>query len=50
MVIERYSHVMHIVSNVEAQLKPGVSAMDVLKATFRQELLAAQPKCVRWKS
>jgi anthranilate synthase component I len=34
MVIERYSHVMHIVSNVEAQLKAGLSAMDVLKATF----------------
>ncbi len=34
MVIERYSHVMHIVSNVDAKLKPGLSAMDVLKATF----------------
>jgi anthranilate synthase component 1 len=34
MVIERYSHVMHIVSNVDAQLKAGLSAMDVLKATF----------------
>ncbi len=34
MVIERYSHVMHIVSNVEAELKPGLNAMDVLKATF----------------
>jgi anthranilate synthase component 1 len=34
MVIERYSHVMHIVSNVEAKLKEGLSAMDVLKATF----------------
>ncbi|MBI5437652.1 MAG: anthranilate synthase component I [Nitrosomonadales bacterium] len=34
MIIERYSHVMHIVSNVEATLKPGLSAMDVLKATF----------------
>ncbi|MFA7300604.1 MAG: chorismate-binding protein, partial [Sideroxydans sp.] len=34
MVIERYSHVMHIVSNVEAKLKQGLSAMDVLKATF----------------
>ncbi len=34
MVIERYSHVMHIVSNVEATLKQGLSAMDVLKATF----------------
>jgi anthranilate synthase component 1 len=34
MIIERYSHVMHIVSNVEAKLKAGFSAMDVLKATF----------------
>ncbi|MBI3479828.1 MAG: anthranilate synthase component I [Nitrosomonadales bacterium] len=34
MIIERYSHVMHIVSNVEAQLKPGLDAMDVLRATF----------------
>ena len=34
MVIERYSHVMHIVSNVEAKLKQGLDAMDVLKATF----------------
>ncbi len=34
MVIERYSHVMHIVSNVEAKLQKGLSAMDVLKATF----------------
>ncbi|MBI5006425.1 MAG: anthranilate synthase component I [Nitrosomonadales bacterium] len=34
MVIERYSHVMHIVSNVEARLKPGLDAIDVLKATF----------------
>jgi anthranilate synthase component 1 len=34
MVIERYSHVMHIVSNVEATLKPGLAAIDVLKATF----------------
>ncbi len=34
MIIERYSHVMHIVSNVEATLKPGHNAIDVLKATF----------------
>ncbi|MDH4216233.1 MAG: chorismate-binding protein, partial [Gallionella sp.] len=34
MIIERYSHVMHIVSNVEATLKPGYNAIDVLKATF----------------
>ncbi len=34
MIIERYSHVMHIVSNVDARLKEGLAAMDVLKATF----------------
>jgi anthranilate synthase component 1 len=34
MVIERYSHVMHIVSNVDAKLKAGLTAMDVLRATF----------------
>ncbi len=34
MIIERYSHVMHIVSNVDAKLKHDLSAMDVLKATF----------------
>ena len=34
MVVERYSHVMHIVSNVEAKLKQGLGAMDVLRATF----------------
>jgi anthranilate synthase component 1 len=34
MVIENYSHVMHIVSNVEGTLSPGLDAIDVLKATF----------------
>ncbi|PVZ65396.1 anthranilate synthase component I [Pelagibaculum spongiae] len=34
MVVERYSHVMHIVSNVTGKLKPEMSSMDVLKATF----------------
>jgi anthranilate synthase component 1 len=34
MIIERYSHVMHIVSNVDAKLKAGLSSMDVLRATF----------------
>ena len=33
-VVERYSHVMHIVSNVEALLKDGMSNLDVLRATF----------------
>jgi len=34
MVIEKYSHVMHVVSNVEGTLKPGLDAIEVLKATF----------------
>ncbi|HRD92238.1 MAG TPA: anthranilate synthase component I [Accumulibacter sp.] len=34
MIVERYSHVMHIVSNVEAKLRPDLTALDVLKATF----------------
>jgi anthranilate synthase component 1 len=33
--VERYSHVMHIVSNVEGVLNDGMTSMDVLKATFR---------------
>lgn len=44
MVIERYSHVMHIVSNVEGKLRPGVSAMDVLRATFPAGTLSGAPK------
>lgn len=42
--IERYSHVMHIVSNVEGRLKEGLSAMDVLKATFPAGTLSGAPK------
>lgn len=44
MVIERYSHVMHIVSNVEGTLKPGMSNMDVLAATFPAGTLSGAPK------
>ncbi|MCC6067935.1 anthranilate synthase component I [Ferrovum sp. PN-J185] len=44
MVIERYSHVMHIVSNVEGKLKSGFKAMDVLKATFPAGTLSGAPK------
>ncbi|HEX5463409.1 MAG TPA: anthranilate synthase component I [Burkholderiales bacterium] len=44
MVIERYSHVMHIVSNVEAQLRPGMSNLDVLRATFPAGTLTGAPK------
>jgi anthranilate synthase component 1 len=44
MMIERYSHVMHIVSNVEGRLKPGMSAIDVLKATFPAGTVSGAPK------
>ena len=44
MVIERYSHVMHIVSNVEGYLKPNMSTMDVLRATFPAGTLSGAPK------
>lgn len=44
MVIERYSHVMHIVSNVEGKLKPGLDAIDVLKATFPAGTVSGAPK------
>ncbi len=44
MIVERYSHVMHIVSNVEAKLKPGLSAMDVLRATFPAGTVSGAPK------
>jgi anthranilate synthase component I len=42
--VERYSHVMHIVSNVEGILNPGMTAMDVLKATFPAGTLTGAPK------
>ena len=43
-VIERYSHVMHIVSNVEGLLKDGMTSLDVLKATFPAGTLTGAPK------
>ncbi len=44
MVVERYSHVMHIVSNVTGQLNPGMSAIDVLRATFPAGTVSGAPK------
>ena len=44
MIIERYSHVMHIVSNVIGELKPGNSAIDVLRATFPAGTVSGAPK------
>jgi len=42
--VERYSHVMHIVSNVEGVLNDGMTSMDVLKATFPAGTLTGAPK------
>lgn len=44
MMIERYSHVMHIVSNVEGKLKEGMDAIDVIKATFPAGTVSGAPK------
>jgi len=44
MIVEKYSHVMHIVSNVQGRLKPEFNAMDVLRATFPAGTLSGAPK------
>ena len=44
MIVERYSHVMHIVSNVEARLRPELNALDVLRATFPAGTVSGAPK------
>ncbi len=44
MIVERYSHVMHIVSNVVGELRDGMSAMDVLRATFPAGTVSGAPK------
>ncbi len=44
MVVERYSHVMHIVSNVTGKVKEGVTAMDVLRAVHPAGTLSGAPK------
>jgi anthranilate synthase component 1 len=44
MVVERYSHVMHIVSNVQGELEAGRDAFDVVRATFPAGTLSGAPK------
>jgi len=44
MRVERYSHVMHIVSDVVGTLKEGLSALDVLRATFPAGTVSGAPK------
>ncbi|MBU2822815.1 anthranilate synthase component I, partial [Acidithiobacillus ferrooxidans] len=42
--IERYSHVMHIVSQVTGRLRPELDAMDALRATFPAGTVSGAPK------
>ena len=44
MTVERYSHVMHLVSHIQAELAPGKDAFDVLRATFPAGTLTGAPK------
>jgi anthranilate synthase component 1 len=44
MFVERYSHVMHIVSRVQGQLRAGMDAFDLLRATFPAGTLSGAPK------
>ena len=44
MAIEKYSHVLHMVSNVQGRVRTGMDAMDVLKATFPAGTLSGAPK------
>jgi anthranilate synthase component 1 len=44
MIVERYSHVMHLVSNICCDLKPDVDAFDLLRATFPAGTLSGAPK------
>ncbi|NHN37029.1 anthranilate synthase component I [Pseudomaricurvus alcaniphilus] len=44
MVVERYSHVMHVTSNVTGQLRSGLTAMDVLRAALPAGTLSGAPK------
>ena len=44
MIIERYSHVMHMVSNVEGKINPGHTMFDVLRATFPAGTVSGAPK------
>ncbi|MCB1211771.1 MAG: anthranilate synthase component I family protein, partial [Verrucomicrobiales bacterium] len=44
MIIERYSHVMHIVSNVDGKLRADKSAYDVMRATFPAGTVSGSPK------
>ncbi|MEY4367791.1 MAG: hypothetical protein RLZ28_1206, partial [Actinomycetota bacterium] len=44
MKVERYSHIMHLVSTVEGTIRPDQNAVDVFKATFPAGTLSGAPK------
>jgi anthranilate synthase component I len=44
MIVEKYSHVMHIVSHVEGQIKPHMDAFDLMRATFPAGTVSGAPK------
>jgi anthranilate synthase component I len=44
MVVERYSHVMHIVSHVEGRIRPDLNAFDLMRATFPAGTVSGAPK------
>jgi anthranilate synthase component I len=44
MVVERYSHVMHIVSHIDGELRPGLDAFDLVRATFPAGTVSGAPK------
>ena len=44
MEVERYSHVLHLVSHVEAKLRPGLDALDALRSVFPAGTLSGAPK------
>jgi len=44
LVVERYSHVMHLVSNVRGELRPGLDCIDAFRATFPAGTLTGAPK------
>ncbi len=44
MVVERYSHVMHLVSNVEGEIRDGIGPVELLRATFPAGTVTGTPK------
>jgi len=50
MTVERYSHIMHLTSQVSGELAPGKGPIDVLRATLPAGTLSGAPRCAPWRS